>query len=92
MTTNSEGKPSLRVIEGSGISLPGHYTLPTDGDFILPPVKLSLKEIFSTWVAMTSRQSHIAFYDAAARDSRRAAGTLNRERLNVSRIHFRGPF
>jgi hypothetical protein len=78
MTTTSEGKPSLRVIEGAGICRWSSDRLPTHGEFILPPVELPWKEIFSTWLGMTSRQSNTGFYLAAPMDGKKTAARLQR--------------
>ena len=67
-------KPALRVIEGyKGPPLPRRPKLPTDGELILPPIKLPWKEVFSTWLGMTSRQANPAFYQVAAIDGEKAA-------------------
>lgn len=56
------GKPTLRVIEGDGASRRRRQILPTDGDMILPPVRLSPEAYLSTWVGLTSRQANAAFH------------------------------
>src|SRR5882672_5171687 len=55
-------KPALRVIEGyKGPPLPRRPKLPTDGELILPPIKLPWKEVFSTlaWHDITPSQSGV---------------------------------
>jgi hypothetical protein len=72
--TPAPEKPALRVIEGyKGPPLPRRPKLPTDGELILPPIKLPWKEVFSTWLGMTSRQANPAFYQVAAIDGEKAA-------------------
>jgi len=67
---------AFRVIEGGGTLRRRQY-VPTDGGFILPPVKLDTAYL-STWVGLTSRQANEMFYAAAAMDDRKAVAAATR--------------
>jgi hypothetical protein len=67
------------VIEGfKGISFRRRYRRPTDGGFILPPIKLPLKAIYTSWIGLTQRQTTMAWDRAVAADFNRMMALLQR--------------